>query len=240
VEVTAHASLVPKGLRLTFAGSGIGRACALALAKAGARAVVVSDLDLAAAEKVAEEIPSVASNPEIRVAAIKLDVTVEDDVRAAITLVKEKYGRIDYCVHSAGVSLCIIIPPNSLLGIPLHLRTWSLYALHHTNAARHIQISASTFNPASAVNVSDFKNVININLTGTLLVTSAAAAAMKSQEPLPYNTLLPGRGSTRGAIVNLSSLGSVVTLPNMVAYNTSKHGVAAITKTAGMLDHAIT
>ncbi|KAI9147381.1 Short-chain dehydrogenase srdC [Paramyrothecium foliicola] len=182
---------------ITGGGNGIGRACALIFAEAGALTIVVSDLSLQAAQKVAEEIPSFASNPEIRVDAIKLDVTVEVDVVDAITRVKKEYGRIDYCVHSAGVA-------------PL------------------------TLNPVSSVDVSDFKNVIDINLTGTLLVTSAAAAAMKSQELIPYDNSRLERGSTRGAIVNLSSLASVLTLPSMIAYNASKHGVAAITKTAAI------
>lgn len=95
------------------------------------------------------------------------------------------------------------------------------------------KISASTFTPFSTTDVEDFKHVQNVNCFGTFLITNTVAAAMMSQEPIPYDVLLPGKGNTRGSIVTVGSLASVIALPNMVQYNTAKHGVLGLTKTAG-------
>lgn len=100
-----------------------------------------------------------------------------------------------------------------------------------------MKISATTFNPVSATDSDDFKHVQNVNVFGTFLITNTVAAAMMSQEPVPYDLSLPGKGMTRGSIVNLGSLASVIALPNMVQYNTAKHGVLGITKTAGRSEY---
>ncbi|KAI1348773.1 NAD(P)-binding protein [Xylaria sp. FL0043] len=182
---------------ITGGGNGIGKACAHSFAKAGARAIVVADLDLQAAQKTAEETRSLATHAEFSVDAVQLDVTIEADVKAAVARMVDQYGRIDYCVHSAG-------------------------------------IAATTFNPVSGTNFDDFKHVQNVNCFGTFLVTNIVAAAMKSQEPVPYDDSLPGKGTTRGSIVNIGSIASVIALPNMVQYNTAKHGVLGISKTAAL------
>ncbi|KAI0972008.1 NAD(P)-binding protein [Xylaria arbuscula] len=182
---------------ITGGGSGIGKACAHGLAKAGARVIVVTDIDLQAAQKTAEETRSVATHAEFYVEAVQLDITIEADVKAAVAQMLDQHGRIDYCVHSAG-------------------------------------IAATTFNPVSATDFEDFKHVQHVNVFGTFLVTNTVAAAMKSQEPVPYDVSLPEKGSTRGSIVNLGSLASVVALPNMVQYNSAKHGVLGLSKTAAI------
>ncbi|KAI6088563.1 NAD(P)-binding protein [Hypoxylon rubiginosum] len=182
---------------ITGGGSGIGKACAHGLAKAGSRAIFVTDIDVQAAQKTADETRSIATYAEFSVEAVQLDITIEADVKAAVARMVDQYGRIDYCIHSAG-------------------------------------ISATTFNPVSATDSDDFKHVQNVNVFGTFLITNTVAAAMMSQEPVPYDLSLPGKGMTRGSIVNLGSLASVIALPNMVQYNTAKHGVLGITKTAAM------
>jgi 2-hydroxycyclohexanecarboxyl-CoA dehydrogenase len=79
---------------VTGAGSGIGRACAHALARAGA-AVEVADLDGAAAQRVAAELGAPA-------AGVRMDVREPEDVDAAVAGVLGRHGRIDVLVNNAG------------------------------------------------------------------------------------------------------------------------------------------
>ncbi|KAJ2983297.1 hypothetical protein NUW58_g6273 [Xylaria curta] len=196
---------------ITGGGNGIGRSSAFALAKAGARALLISDIDLEAAEETAAKALQLATNPEIQVKTFQLDVSIEGDVKKAVAYTVEEFGRIDYCVHSAGASQLIFLISKRML----------------TESSG--KISASTFNPVSAADFGDFKRVLEVNVVGTFLILSTVSAAMKSQEPRINDNNLPGRGSSRGSIVTLGSLASVLTLPGMVQYNTAKHGVSGMT-----------
>ncbi|KAF4125698.1 NAD(P)-dependent dehydrogenase, short-chain alcohol dehydrogenase family [Geosmithia morbida] len=86
-------------------GSGIGRACAIGFAKDGAAGVLITDLDLNAAEAVAVECGAVATAANFRVEAFQVDITQEESVEAAIKRMLETFGRIDYCVNCAGVGV---------------------------------------------------------------------------------------------------------------------------------------
>ncbi|KAK7960501.1 hypothetical protein PG988_011715 [Apiospora saccharicola] len=92
--------------------------------------------------------------------------------------------------------------------------------------------------PIAAASFPDFKRLLEVNVHGAFLVTSLVSAAMKSQEPRPVHEKYPERGTQRGVIVNLASISSYITLPHMVQYNTSKHAVLAITKTAAIDNEA--
>jgi NAD(P)-dependent dehydrogenase (short-subunit alcohol dehydrogenase family) len=79
---------------VTGGGAGIGRATAHALAQAGAR-VAVSDIEQAAAERVAGEL--VAGE------AYRLDVADEAAVGAVVEQIAARHGRIDILVNNAGL-----------------------------------------------------------------------------------------------------------------------------------------
>lgn len=93
---------------VTGAGSGIGAACARRLALRGAT-VVTADIDLEAATRVAEELPSGI--------AVRVDVTHPDSVVAMIRSIEERAGRLDVAVNNAGVG----VPDKRLVGE----MTWS-------------------------------------------------------------------------------------------------------------------
>ncbi|KAI0116166.1 3-oxoacyl-reductase [Hypoxylon sp. NC0597] len=88
---------------VTGGGSGIGRASCTALAKAGAQGILVADINLEAAQQTVSEVEAVATNPAFRAVAVHLDITDEESVKGTIAHMTESFGRIDYCVHSAGV-----------------------------------------------------------------------------------------------------------------------------------------
>ncbi len=82
---------------VTGAGRGIGRACALALAEAGA-SVVCAARTVEQIEKVADEIGALGS----RGLAIPCDVTVPSQLQELVAQSVKELGRIDVLVNNAG------------------------------------------------------------------------------------------------------------------------------------------
>lgn len=81
---------------VTGAGAGIGAAVAAQLTSVGAR-VVVADLDLGAAQKVADELP------EGLAVARQMNVRDPDSARLAVEAAKSLWGRLDSVVCNAGI-----------------------------------------------------------------------------------------------------------------------------------------
>ena len=83
---------------ITGAGSGIGRATALTLARRGG-AVVVSDIDHARAAGVAAEIEALGG----RAVAARCDVASDEDVAALADTAQSAFGRVDIVMSNVGV-----------------------------------------------------------------------------------------------------------------------------------------
>ena len=79
---------------VTGGANGIGRALCQRFSSEGARAVIVSDLDAANAQQVADEIGGVA---------ITTNVALESDVIRLVSQVTESYGQIDLFCSNAGI-----------------------------------------------------------------------------------------------------------------------------------------
>ncbi len=84
---------------VTGASQGIGRACALELARAGA-AVAAAARSEDKLARVVEEIASAGG----RAAAFKMDVAQEDEVKAAVKAALAEFGKIDILVNNAGIA----------------------------------------------------------------------------------------------------------------------------------------
>jgi 3-oxoacyl-[acyl-carrier protein] reductase len=83
---------------VTGAARGIGEAIALALAREGA-AVVVTDVDLAGAQRVAQEIEKEGHQAK----AIQADVSQREAVRWLVSESVSAFGKIDILVNNAGI-----------------------------------------------------------------------------------------------------------------------------------------
>jgi sorbitol-6-phosphate 2-dehydrogenase len=84
---------------VTGGAQGLGEAICHRLAREGAH-VVIADLNLEGAERVAAEIMAQADQ---RVVAVKADVTNEDQVAAMVDRAVQEFGRLDILVSNAGI-----------------------------------------------------------------------------------------------------------------------------------------
>ncbi len=165
-----------RGAIVTGAARGIGAAIAKRLAEEGAR-LALWDLDEAAVTATAG-----ALGPEH--IAVRVDVSDETSVDAALRHTAAVLGRIDLLVSNAG-----ILGPVTT--------TWE----HAPD---------------------EFRRVLDVNLTGTYLVSRAIVPRMLAQD-----------GPVRGRIVNMSSIQAKEGMPQAAAYAASKAGVVSLTKTLG-------
>lgn len=83
---------------ITGAGSGIGKATAIAFSREGAK-VVVSDINEKQGNETVEEIKKSRGEATF----IKCDVSLDEDVRNLVNKTIEKYGRLDCAYNNAGI-----------------------------------------------------------------------------------------------------------------------------------------
>lgn len=85
---------------VTGGSRGIGKACALELAKAGCDVVINYAGNEEAANKTVEELKALGSNAK----AMKFDVANQELVEAAVKEIVDTYGKIDILVNNAGIT----------------------------------------------------------------------------------------------------------------------------------------
>ena len=93
-------NLTGKKALVTGGSVGIGKACATALAMAGADVAIV-DIDEATGAKTAERIRATG----VDCIFVKCDVTSKEQVQAMVATVVEKFGRLDIGVNNAGIAI---------------------------------------------------------------------------------------------------------------------------------------
>jgi NAD(P)-dependent dehydrogenase (short-subunit alcohol dehydrogenase family) len=98
--VAAPTELAGRVALVTGAARGIGEACAVALAAAGAH-VVVTDVDGEAASTVADSIVANGGSASSQM----LDVSASSKVRDVVARVVSEHGRLDVAVNNAGISI---------------------------------------------------------------------------------------------------------------------------------------
>jgi NAD(P)-dependent dehydrogenase (short-subunit alcohol dehydrogenase family) len=76
--------------------------------------------------------------------------------------------------------------------------------------------------PSIDMSPEDFERVVKVNLVGNFIIAQAVARVMRDQTP-------DAKGF-RGAIVNIASLNSFISLTEVLAYAASKSGVMGLTR----------
>jgi NAD(P)-dependent dehydrogenase (short-subunit alcohol dehydrogenase family) len=94
----AERRLEGKNALVTGAGSGIGRSIAITFAREGAR-VMASDINEEAARAVAAQIEDAGGEAS----HIRVDTTVESDVKEAVEASASQWGLLDIVVNNAGI-----------------------------------------------------------------------------------------------------------------------------------------
>lgn len=92
--------LTGKKAVVTGGAGGIGSACALAFAEAGADVAII---DLHDGSKVVDQIKALGRESF----SVQADLTKEDQVNDAFAQVKEQFGRIDTVFNNAGIAYCV-------------------------------------------------------------------------------------------------------------------------------------
>ena len=110
---------------VTGGGNGIGRALCRRFSAEGARAVVVADMDAAAAREVASEIGG---------QDFYVDVSNEADIQLLVDETLKKYDRIDLFCSNAG----IVIEGDQCVLNREWQRIWEINVLSHVFAARAV------------------------------------------------------------------------------------------------------
>ena len=165
---------------VTGAGSGIGKATALALLREGYR-VALAGRRREALDKTRSE----SGGASEQALVVPTNVADPASVRALFSETKRTFGRLDVLFNNAGVSAP---------GVPLEDLTFE-----------------------------QWKNVVDINLTGMFLCMQEAFKLMKDQAP---------RG---GRIINNGSISAHAPRPNSAPYTATKQAVTGLTK-CGSLD----
>jgi NAD(P)-dependent dehydrogenase (short-subunit alcohol dehydrogenase family) len=122
--------------------------------------------------------------------AVQLDAASPADNVAMIQAALDKYGRVDAVVAAAGLSHA-----------------------GYVSGERHARATEGLLHQSPE----DWQRVMDVNLTGVMLVNQAAAKAMIE-------------GGTPGTIVNIASVAAKVPLRGGVDYCVSKAGVWMLTK----------
>jgi NAD(P)-dependent dehydrogenase (short-subunit alcohol dehydrogenase family) len=164
---------------VTGAGTGIGKASALALLHDGYRVVLTGRRKEMLDQAIAE-----AGAAGERATAIAADVSNPESVRSLFAQVKQKFGRLDVLFNNAGVNAP---------GVPMEELTFE-----------------------------QWKQVVDINLTGPFLCTQEAIRIMKDQDP---------RG---GRIINNGSISAHAPRPNSAPYTSTKHAITGLTKSTSL------
>jgi NAD(P)-dependent dehydrogenase (short-subunit alcohol dehydrogenase family) len=114
-----------KVIVVTGGGNGIGRALCRRFAASGARAIVVADIDAAAARTVADDVGGIA---------LDTDVTRESDVQRLVAQTLDRHGAIDLFCSNAGIAK----NGDETASDAEWGRCWDVHVMAHVHAARAV------------------------------------------------------------------------------------------------------
>ncbi len=163
---------------ITGAGTGVGKATALAFLDAGWNVVLAGRRETPLAETIAA-----ASGNGVGI-AVPTDVSDPASITKLFTAAVARFGRVDTVFNNAGVNAP---------GIPLE-----------------------------ELSDEQWRQVVDINLSGVFYGIREAFKVMKAQQP------------QGGRIINNGSISAHAPRPNSIAYTSTKHAVTGLTRSAAL------
>lgn len=165
-----------RGAIVTGAGTGIGGACALELAKAGVK-VALFGRRTGPIEAIAAE----CSQYTPGAIALSVDVSDKDAVDKALTLVNKSFGRIDVLVNNAGVE-----SPYQVGEVPFEVffdmepeEYMTFYKIHALGHYLMMQAAVAYMKPAQFGRIVNVTSVTGVNAAySSPAYTSSKAAAI--------------------------------------------------------------
>lgn len=153
-----------KVIVVTGGGSGIGRALCERFARDGAAAVVVADLNAAAAAEVAGVIGGVSAT---------VNVGIEADVQQLVADATQRFGRIDLFCSNAGV----IVRADEDAPIAQWQRHWDVNVMAHVYAARAVLPQMIARGEGTLLNTASAAGLLSQVNSAPYSVTKHAAVA---------------------------------------------------------------
>lgn len=185
--------LIGRTVVITGSGSGIGAGIARGIAGEGAN-VVLADLNLEAAARVAEQINGTDGG---RALAVAMDITDREQVRAGIGAAVERFGRIDAYFNNAGMNKPMKYLDVTESNFELIMRVNALGVLVGTQEAARQFISqgggGKVVNTASIAGRQGFASFAPYSAAKAAVIslTQSGARALAS-EGITVNAFAPG------------------------------------------------
>lgn len=194
------AELAGRVIAVTGAGSGLGRAVALACALHGAQVVLIGR-NVARLESVHAEIAASAA-PAATIAVLDLESALAPDYDAVADAVSARYGRLDGLLHSAG--LLGTLTPIERYDVPtwcrvLHVNLTAAFALTQVllPALRASADAAVLFTSSSVGRVGRaYWGAYAVAKFGLEGLAQVLAGELEATSQVRVNTLNPGRART--------------------------------------------
>jgi len=217
---------------------GNGRATAVLLAREGARVLAV-DRDPASAEETAAQITAEGGDA----AAVRADVTVEDDLAAAIAAARQRWGRVDVLHNNVGISLAGGDAPVEDIEAAAFDRITAVNLRGMVLACKHVlpvmreQGGGAIITISSIAAVTDYPYVAYRTSKAGVVALTEQVAITNARYGIRANAILPGLMDTPMAIENRVGRGGA-TREEVVAQRNSRVPLGNRMGTAWDVAHA--
>mgnify|MGYP003303172643 CR=1 FL=1 len=174
---------------VTGAGTGVGAATAVLLAKKGCRVAVNYRLSGEEAAKVVTSIEDAGGEAF----AFQADVAMDNEARALVEATVEKFGRLDLLVNNAGTTEFIPFDDLDAVGDDVWQRLYQVNvvgAFHCARAAAKVMRDSCRTDGAEIVNVG---SIAGLKATGSCIPYAASKAALHNMTVALARTLAPDR-----------------------------------------------